>query len=155
MPEPRSHPGVHVEEIPGGVRSIEGVATSIALFAGWTPRGPIDAALQVFSFTDFERGFGGLDARSLVGHSVQHFFANGGRTAWITRIAASRGGPLASTGAAFSGALLKRFGPGSATTTQADIAQGIVNVVVGFAPLKPAEFVILRIRAAGRPTEHA
>jgi len=32
------------------------------------------------------------------------------------------------------------------TTTQADIASGIVNVVVGFAPLKPAEFVVLYIQ---------
>jgi phage tail sheath protein FI len=36
------------------------------------------------------------------------------------------------------------------TTTQADIDLGIVNIVVGFAPLKPAEFVILRIRAAAQ-----
>jgi phage tail sheath protein FI len=36
------------------------------------------------------------------------------------------------------------------TTTQADIDQGIVNVVVGFAPLKPAEFVIIHIRAAAQ-----
>jgi uncharacterized protein len=33
----------------------------------------------------------------------------------------------------------------SETTTQADIDLGIVNVLVGFAPLKPAEFVILKI----------
>lgn len=32
------------------------------------------------------------------------------------------------------------------TTTQADIDQGLLNVLVGFAPLKPAEFVILRIQ---------
>ena len=32
------------------------------------------------------------------------------------------------------------------TTTQADIDSGIVNVWVGFAPLKPAEFVILYIK---------
>lgn len=31
------------------------------------------------------------------------------------------------------------------TTTQADIDLGIVNLVVGFAPLKPAEFVIVKI----------
>jgi phage tail sheath protein FI len=31
------------------------------------------------------------------------------------------------------------------TTTQADIEKGVVNVLVGFAPLKPAEFVIFRI----------
>jgi len=32
------------------------------------------------------------------------------------------------------------------TTTQADIDQGVVNIVVGFAPLKPAEFVIIQLQ---------
>jgi phage tail sheath protein FI len=34
----------------------------------------------------------------------------------------------------------------SETTTQSDINRGIVNIVVGFAPLKPAEFVIVKIQ---------
>ena len=33
----------------------------------------------------------------------------------------------------------------SETTTQTDINNGIVNIIVGFAPLKPAEFVIIKI----------
>jgi phage tail sheath protein FI len=32
------------------------------------------------------------------------------------------------------------------TTTQYDIDRGIVNIVVGFAPLKPAEFVMIKIQ---------
>jgi len=37
------------------------------------------------------------------------------------------------------------------TTTQNDVNLGIVNILVGFAPLKPAEFVIIRIqRTAGQ-----
>jgi phage tail sheath protein FI len=32
------------------------------------------------------------------------------------------------------------------TTTQNDINLGIVNVVIGFAPLKPAEFVIIKLQ---------
>jgi phage tail sheath protein FI len=36
------------------------------------------------------------------------------------------------------------------TTTQNDISRGIVNIVVGFAPLKPAEFVIIRIQQLRR-----
>jgi len=32
------------------------------------------------------------------------------------------------------------------TTTQNDIDRGVVNILVGFAPLKPAEFVVLRIQ---------
>jgi phage tail sheath protein FI len=34
----------------------------------------------------------------------------------------------------------------SETTTQNDINLGVVNILVGFAPLKPAEFVVLRIQ---------
>jgi hypothetical protein len=32
------------------------------------------------------------------------------------------------------------------TTTQDDINRGVVNILVGFAPLKPAEFVIIQIQ---------
>jgi phage tail sheath protein FI len=32
------------------------------------------------------------------------------------------------------------------TTTQDDINQGVVNIVIGFAPLKPAEFVVISLR---------
>jgi phage tail sheath protein FI len=35
---------------------------------------------------------------------------------------------------------------GSETTTQADVGLGIINILVGFAPLKPVEFVILKIQ---------
>jgi len=34
----------------------------------------------------------------------------------------------------------------SETTTQTDIDNGIVNILVGFAPLKPAEFVVIQIQ---------
>ena len=34
----------------------------------------------------------------------------------------------------------------SSTTTQDDINLGIVNIIVGFAPLKPAEFVIIKLQ---------
>jgi uncharacterized protein len=33
----------------------------------------------------------------------------------------------------------------SGTTTQTDIDNGVVNILVGFAPLKPAEFIILKL----------
>lgn len=38
------------------------------------------------------------------------------------------------------------------TTTQSDIDSGIVNIEVGFAPLKPAEFVIIKIQQIARVT---
>lgn len=40
----------------------------------------------------------------------------------------------------------------SETTAQVDIDRGIVNIIVGFAPLKPAEFVILKIQQGAGPS---
>src|SRR5262245_61455506 len=87
MPVAVSYPGVYVEEIPSGVRTITGVATSIAAFAGWAPKGPIDRAELVLSWSDYDRKFGGLDRRSWLGYAVSHFFANGGQRAYIIRLA--------------------------------------------------------------------
>lgn len=41
------------------------------------------------------------------------------------------------------------------TTTQSDVDLGIVNVLVGFAPLKPAEFVVIRIQQLAGQTQAA
>jgi uncharacterized protein len=89
MPVAPTYPGVYIEEIPSGVRTITGVATSIAAFIGWAARGPTDHAQLVLSWADFERHFGGLDVRSYLGYSVYHFFANGGTQAYIIRLVAS------------------------------------------------------------------
>jgi uncharacterized protein len=88
MPITPTYPGVYIEEIRSGVRTIAGVATSIAAFVGWAPRGPTDSAEEVLSWSDFERLFGGLYPGSLLGYSVYHFFANGGQQAYIVRLAA-------------------------------------------------------------------
>jgi len=42
---------------------------------------------------------------------------------------------------------------GSQTTTQADIDNGIVNIVVAFAPLQPAEFVVITIAQLAGQTQ--
>ena len=70
------------------MRSISGVSTSITAFVGWAAQGPTNRAQQLLSFQDFVRHFGGLDRRSLLGYSVQHFFANGGQMAYVVRLAA-------------------------------------------------------------------
>jgi phage tail sheath protein FI len=86
MPVTVSYPGVYVSEIPSGVRTITGVATSIAAFVGRTQRGPTDEAVMVNSYGDFERGFGGIWADSTLGYAVRDFFMNGGSQAVIVRL---------------------------------------------------------------------
>ena len=87
MPSALLQPGVYIEEISSGVRSISGVATSIALFIGWAPRGPVDRAVRISSFADYERAYGGLDRRANLGYAVRQFFDNGGSDAYVVRIA--------------------------------------------------------------------
>ena len=87
MPVTPTYPGVYIEEVPSGVRTITGVATSITAFVGYTQRGPTNKGDQIFSFGDYERKFGGLHKDSPVSYAVQQFFLNGGSEAWIVRVA--------------------------------------------------------------------
>jgi hypothetical protein len=83
-----SYPGVYIQEIPSGSRAIAGVPTSIAAFVGYTARGPVNEPVQLFSYADFERRFGGLHLDSPPSYAINHFFLNGGATAWVVRVAA-------------------------------------------------------------------
>jgi phage tail sheath protein FI len=87
MPVTPTYPGVYIEEVPSGVRTIIGVATSIAAFVDFFPRGPLNEAVRIFSFADFEREFGGLDTRSEASYAIREFFLNGGTEALVVRVA--------------------------------------------------------------------
>src|SRR5262245_12776116 len=99
MPVALSSPAVFIEEVPSGVRTITGVATSIGLFIGWAARGPVDAAVRIFSFADYERTYGGLDQRTLLGYAVRQFFDNGGSDAYVIRLVAADDATHSITGA--------------------------------------------------------
>lgn len=86
MPVSPTYPGVYIEEVPSGVRTITGVATSITAFVGRALRGPTNKPVRLQSFGEFERIFGGLWVVSTLGYSVQQFFLNGGTDAIIVRV---------------------------------------------------------------------
>lgn len=86
MPTSVSYPGVYIEEVPSGVRTIAGVATSITAFVGRAPRGPVDRPVRVRSLGEYGRVFGGLDRASTMSYAVQQFFLNGGNDALIVRV---------------------------------------------------------------------
>jgi len=86
MPVAVSYPGVYVQEIPSGVRTITGVATSITAFVGRALRGPANQPVVCNSFGDFEATFGGLWNDNALGFAVRDFFLNGGATAIVVRL---------------------------------------------------------------------
>lgn len=90
-----AYPGIYLEELPSGVRPIEGVSTSTAGFVGLSMRNTAGAnAVLVTSWREFEKIFVKCD-----------------RT----------------------------------TMTPEDIENGRLIVLIGIAPIRPAEFVIFRI----------
>jgi hypothetical protein len=74
MPATLSYPGVYIEEIPSGVRTITGVATSITAFVGRAASGQTDEPVLINSWADYERRFGGLDVRSPMSYAVRDFY---------------------------------------------------------------------------------
>ena len=95
MPVALSYPGVYLQELPSGVHTITGVATSITAFVGRTARGPSNTPTTITSYADFERIFGGLWPNSRLGYAVQDFYQNGGQTAIIVRVNHSDAAPAA------------------------------------------------------------
>ena len=81
-----SYPGVYVEEVPSGVRTISGVETSIVAFIGQASDGPVDEPVSLSTFAEFENVFGGLQAGLGLGYSVRDFFLNGGSRAIVARV---------------------------------------------------------------------
>ncbi|UCD64465.1 MAG: phage tail sheath subtilisin-like domain-containing protein [Candidatus Zixiibacteriota bacterium] len=90
-----SYPGVYVQEVSSGVKTIVGVSTSIAAFLGRTTRGKMNHAVRCFSYADFLRELGGAHQSSELGLSVRQFFDNGGMQCYVVRLA--HGATFAST----------------------------------------------------------
>jgi phage tail sheath protein FI len=65
---------------------IQGVASSNTGFIGSALSGPIDKAVHITSFSEYEREFGGLGSESPMSYAVWHYFENGGRHAYVVRV---------------------------------------------------------------------
>ncbi len=88
MPVSPTYPGVYVQEVPSGVRTITGVATSTTLFVGSSSDGPVNEPRLCLKYTEFARTF----SEDLLGDHhlpryLRLFFQNGGTQAWVMRIA--------------------------------------------------------------------
>jgi phage tail sheath protein FI len=88
MPVSPTYPGVYVQEVPSGVRTIVGVGTSTALFVGRSATGPMMTAVRLTTYTDFVRTFGDDGGTvSQMSRYVRLFFLNGGTDCYVIRIA--------------------------------------------------------------------
>jgi hypothetical protein len=79
--------GFQAEQERGPDQTISRLATARAAFVGRTLRGPINQPIFIASFAEFQRAFGGLWQPSPLGYAVEQFFDNGGREAFVVRVA--------------------------------------------------------------------
>lgn len=86
-----TYPGVYVEELPAGVKAIEGVPTSTAAFVGSGAAGPVDTAVPIHSLADFERAFGPAAETDPLRRAIQLFLENGGTDALVVRVDGAAG----------------------------------------------------------------
>jgi phage tail sheath protein FI len=79
--------GIQVQEEAGSGQSIAEAPTAVTAFVGRCLRGPVNRAVAISGFNEFQRIFGGLWQPSTLSYAVEQYFENGGRTAIVVRVA--------------------------------------------------------------------
>lgn len=115
MPVKPTYPGVYIEEVASGVRTITGVSTSVAAFIDRFERGPLDKPVQLFGMADFGRELGGLNLDSEASYAIQQFFLNGGSECFVVRVANTTSATSTTAPATAANTLL-RVQPGAGAT---------------------------------------
>jgi len=125
--------------------AIARVPTGVAAFVGRTLKGPVNRPVAVSSFSDFQHIFGGLWQPSPVSYAVDHFFENGGRRAFVVRIANGAHPPTITLPAGNSNLRLIGVNPGSREFLRASVDyDGIPE-----ADVDTFNLVLQRVRSAG------
>jgi Bacteriophage tail sheath protein len=110
MPIAPTFPGVYVQEVPSGVRTIVGVSTSTALFVGACADGPLNVPVRCLNYSNFTGAFSEDSSATELPLQVKQFFLNGGTEAYVMRIA---------SGAAAAAVTLRREDKANALTLTA------------------------------------
>ncbi len=125
--------------------AIERVPTAVAAFVGRTLKGPVNQALTVHSFNEFQQHFGGLWQPSTLAYAVEQFFENGGREARIVRVTNGARPPTLTLPAGRGALRLTALNPGSREYLRASVDYD------GLTATEHERFnlVVQRVRTAG------
>ncbi|HEX4648573.1 MAG TPA: hypothetical protein VH111_07090 [Steroidobacteraceae bacterium] len=119
--------------------------TSVAAFVGRTLKGPVNQAVPVGSFGEFQQHFGGLWQPSTVSYALEQFFENGGRRALIVRVVNGARPPSVSLPAGPERLRLVAVNPGSREYLRASVDYDGLNG----AERDRFNLVVQRVRTAG------
>lgn len=90
-------PGVYYERIDATAPAITAIRTDVTGFVGIAVSGPLDTAVPVQSWKQFQAYFGGFTGSGFLAYAVRSFYENGGKRCWVVRVASNdpAGGALA------------------------------------------------------------
>lgn len=136
--------GIEIAEQSGADHAIDRVATAVAAFCGRTLKGPLNRPIPVSSFAEYTQYFGGLWQPSTLSYAVEQFFENGGREAYIVRVANGARAPTLTLPAGKGKLQLVALNPGSREYLRASVDYD------GIGDNEPDRFnlVLQRVRAA-------
>jgi phage tail sheath protein FI len=80
-------PGVYYEYVDASAPSISPIRSDIAGFVGIAAHGPLNTAVPVESWRQFQAHFGGFIGGGFLSYVVRGYFENGGRRCWVVRVA--------------------------------------------------------------------
>lgn len=149
-----TYPGVYIQELPSAVHTISGVATSVAAFVGWAPMGPVNEAVLVQSWSDFQAQFGGLYPGVYLGYAVNQFFGNGGSQAYIVRIVDTTSAVTSTTPAAVASSTAALIGGLTVYANSPGAWGDNIKVSLTFAPGSTTRFsiTVLQVTTSGGTT---
>jgi phage tail sheath protein FI len=137
--------GVELAQQSRDSHAIERVPTGVAAFVGRTLKGPVNSAVPVKSFAEFQQHFGGLWQPSTVSYAVEQFFENGGREARIVRVVNGARPPTITLPAATGALRLMALNPGSREYLRASVDYDGLTA----AEHERFNLVVQRVRTAG------
>jgi len=118
--------------------------TAVTAFVGRTLKGPVNRALPIASFAEFQQHFGGLWQPSTVAYAVEQFFENGGRHAFVVRVVNGARPPTLTLRAGAGELRLQGINPGSREYLRASVDYD----GIGAAETDLFNLVVQRLRVA-------
>ena len=76
MPVQTTFPGIYIEELPSSVHTITAAPTSVTVFVGYShpfKTRQFDKPIELFSFADYEKWFGGFFRSTVFDGESNHF----------------------------------------------------------------------------------
>lgn len=152
---PLTYPGVYIEELPSGVRTITGVGTSIALFVGRTTQGPVGSPQRILNPTAFGSTFSWDDPGGDLPRAVRLFFANGGSDCYVMRIAAgAMAASVTFNTEASTGPAVNQMKPSlKATARSAGVVGNTIRLAVNYRTLVPESTFNLEVFRASQDSQ--